>query len=299
MGIVDKIKSDAKKTGGNKAKFIFASSGAKLRVRFLQDMDDGKEFIFHDSFTKGVNVPCRENFGDDCPLCGDDELRTRSMYAWSVFDYEANEVRVFMFAVNQCSPLQALAAMYETFGTLMDRDYVIKVSGQQKDKVCSVIPMDKAKFRNEKAKPFSESALKKMVNKAYPFDSDENEDEDGDDTAETKKAKKSKSQKEETDEKPNNKKVKPAESKKKKNSKEEDEEDDDYEIPFDGKEDEAEGDNDDDTADYEEMDLKELYLLCKKRGINVPTEKKSKRFYIAQLEEADEADEWDDEDDDE
>ena len=49
MGLVDKIKADAKKSGSNKGKFIYFREGTKLRVRFLQDMDDGMEVTFHDS----------------------------------------------------------------------------------------------------------------------------------------------------------------------------------------------------------------------------------------------------------
>ena len=40
MGLIDKIKADAKKSGGNKGKFIYIREGTKLRIRFLQDMDD-------------------------------------------------------------------------------------------------------------------------------------------------------------------------------------------------------------------------------------------------------------------
>ena len=143
MSLVDKIKSDVKKSGQNKSKFIYFREGTKIRVRFLNDMDDGMEVTFHDSYTKGINVPCQELFDRSCPLCDDDELRHRSQYIWSVYNYESNEVQLFMFPVNNCSPIPALMACYENYGTLTDRDYVISVSGKQQNKTFSVVPMDK------------------------------------------------------------------------------------------------------------------------------------------------------------
>lgn len=183
MGLVDKIKNDVKKSGQNRGKFIYFREGEKRRIRFLQDMDDGMEVTFHDSFKAGVNVPCQEAFGRSCEYCEDEDLRTRSLYLWSVWDYESKQVMIFMFPVNNCSPIPALMAMYENYGTLTDRDYVINVQGKQTEKTYSVVPMDKAKFRNDKAKPFSNSAVLKMIDKAYPVDDAQsaNENEDWDD----------------------------------------------------------------------------------------------------------------------
>lgn len=168
MGLLDKIKSDAQKSGQNKGKFIFFKEGEKRRIRFLSDMEDGLEIVFHDSFEAGINVPCQEIFGKRCIYCEEEGLRTRSQYAWSVYDYESKEVKILMYPMNNCSPLGAIAAMYETYGTLLDRDYVISVSGKQQNKTFSVVPMDKNKFRNDKAKPLSKSALLGILEKAYP-----------------------------------------------------------------------------------------------------------------------------------
>ncbi|MBR6606102.1 MAG: hypothetical protein IKK92_09630 [Prevotella sp.] len=259
-----------KKSGQNKGKFIYFREGNKQRVRFLTDMDDGMEVVFHDSFERSVNVPCQESFGRDCPYCGDDSLRTRSQYVWSVYNYETKEVQLFMFPVNNCSPIPALMAMYENYGTLTDRDYVISVSGKQQSKTFSVVPMDKVKFRNEKAKPYSEKAILKMLDKAFPSDLDDEDDD-------------------EYEEKP---KKKAPKSTGKKSKKHEVEEDDDYEDEDDSWE------EDDDKVDYSDMSPKELYELCKEREIKAAPKKPAK-FYINLLEEYDQAHEdWDDEDDD-
>lgn len=168
MSIVDAIKDQVKKSGTNKGKFLYFKSGTKVRVRFLVDMEDGYKFTFHDSFERSINTPCQELFGRDCPHCGDDSLRTRDQYCWPVWDYEANEVKLLLAPVNNCSPIPALVAMYDTYGTLIDRDYVITKQGSQQTTTYSVVPMDKVKFRNSNAKPFSESQILKLLDKAFP-----------------------------------------------------------------------------------------------------------------------------------
>lgn len=178
MSLLNKIKSDIKKSGSNKGKLIYLRDGDKKRIRFLEDLNDGHVFAFHDSFERNINVPCQELFGRDCPYCDDEGLRTRENYAWSVWDYDANEVKILMYPVNNYTPVPALVNMYETFGTLLDRDYMLSVTGKQQNKSFGVVNMDKAKFRNTKAKPYSEKALLKILDKAFPCEESEDNDED-------------------------------------------------------------------------------------------------------------------------
>lgn len=264
MGLVDNIKSDIKKAGTNKGKIMYFREGVKHRVRFLTDMDDGLEVTFHDNFERNINVPCQELFGRDCPHCDEEGIRTRSQYVWSVWDYDAKEVKLLMFPVNNCTPVPMLMAMYETYGNLIDRDYVISVTGKQQNKTFSVVPMDKVKFRNDKAKPLSKRAVLEIIDKAYPLDTDGDEEED-----------------ERPVKKRNTNKVKVS---KKQADDWEDEEDDEQEEQ---------------EVAYESMSAKELYQLCKERKIDaVP--KKSSKYYINLLEEYDKAqDDWDDEEDEE
>lgn len=281
MGLVDKIKQDVKKSGTNKGKFMYFREGVKTRIRFLTDMDDGMEVLFHDSFSDGINVPCQEVFDRDCPYCNGDEeiegLRTRSQYIWSVYDYDSKEVKLFMFAVNNCSPVPALMAMYENYGTLTDRDYIISVSGKGTEKSFSVVPMDKVKFRNEKAKPFSNKAILKMLDKAFPFD-DTEEDDDEEEAPKRKMKKKSQAKK--------------TSSKKEPELEYDNDEDDDYDNSWD--EDEGK-----EELDYSEMSAKELYNLCKDRDIDV-LQRKSAKYYIKQLEDYDKAkDDWGEDEEDE
>lgn len=270
MSLIDKIKADVKKGGQNKRKFTYFKEGQKQRIRFLQDMDEGMEIPFHDSYELGINVPCQELFDRECPYCDDESLRTRNQYVWSVYNYEAKEVQLFMYAVNNCTPIPALMAMYENYGTLTDRDYVISVTGKAQNKTYSVVPMDKVKFRNTKAKPYSNKAVLQMIDKAYPCEATEDEEEDD----EALKRKKKKATK------------KPA-----KKVVEEPEEENDYDS-------EEEWDEEESENDYSSMTPLKLYKLCKEREIEAE-KKKPAKYYINLLEEYDNAqEEWGEEDED-
>lgn len=191
MGILDDIKSDVKKTGQSKGKLFFVKEGQKARIRFLQDMDEGIKIKFHDSYEKSINVPCKEEYGKECDYCEQEGLRTRDLYCWSVWDYENKEVKLFLFAVNNCSPLPAIAALYESYDTLVDRDYVLSVTGKAQNKSYTVVPQDKAKFRNDKAKPYSKKKVLELIKQAFPDDND-NSDDDYEEEKKSKKQSKSK-----------------------------------------------------------------------------------------------------------
>ena len=268
MSILDKIKKDIKNSGKNKGKILYFKDGVKKRVRFLCEFDDGTEVKWHDSYKNGINTPCLEFFGKHCKYCSDSDLRTRSQYLWSVWDYDANEVKILLGAVNNCSPIPSLASFYENYGTMLDRDYIIEQKGSGTSKTFSVVPCDKVKFTNKKASALSESAIKDILKKAY-IDS-EDDDEEEDELFEKPKAKvKSKSKKDE-------------------------DEDDGIEWSTPG-----ENSDDEDEIDYSSMSAKELYKLCKEREIDVEQKMKEK-YYITKLKEADKAkEEWDDGEEDE
>lgn len=299
--MLDKIKQDAQKSGQNKGKFIFFKEGEKKRIRFLSDMEDGIEVVFHDSFEAGINVPCQEIFGRSCDYCDESDLRTRSQYAWSVWDYESKEVKILMYPMNNCSPLGAIAAMFETYGTLLDRDYVITVQGKQQNKTFSVVPMDKNKFRNDKAKPLSRQKFLDILDKAYPDENSSSRDED--DEPKVKKSKKSNKSDDLDYSEMSAKELynlcddRGIEAEPKMKPK--------YYIDLLEEYDEENSGNDDwedednEEVDYSEMSAKELYKLCQERDIEA-LPKKPEKYYINLLKENDEAhDDWEDEEDEE
>lgn len=266
MGLLSELKQDIKKSGSSKGKMLFFPEGEKVRVRFLNDVDDGFKIPFHDSFAMGINVPCQTIYDRECEYCEDEELRHRDLYAWSVYVIEQNEVKILLSAANAFSPLPALVGMYEEYGTLTDRDYIITKTGKGTSQSYSVVPSDKSKFRNKKAKPFSEAKLLELIDKAFPADNDDEDEE----------------------EKPKKKKDK-AKNKKKPSKKEEEYDEDDFE------EDEE---DEDEELDYNDLNAKELYKLCIEREIDVKPKKK-KEYYIEKLEAADNAEYEEDEEDEE
>lgn len=253
------IKSEITKSGINKGKFMFFKEGTKARIRFLTEFEDGLEIEFHNSYEQGINVPCQEQFGRDCPYCDMNNIKTRKLYVWSVYDYESKEVKLLMFAANNCSPVPTLANIYETKGTLLDRDYTIIQNGKGTNKSFTVLPEEKLKFR-VKAKPMSDSAIMKAIDKAYPSDNNEDFEE------EENKSKKKKTK-----------------SKPKKETEEVEDEWDEEEI-----------------EDYESMKPQELYKLCKERNIDCKQRKSKEYYIDLLEEtdeEESESDEWDEEDD--
>lgn len=127
-----------------------------------------------------------------------ENIKTRKLYAWSVYDYESKEVKLLMFAANNCSPVPTLAVLYENNGTLLDRDYTIIQSGKATNKSFTVVGENPLKFRI-KVKPMSDSAIMKAIDKAYPSDNNEDFEEEGNKSKKKKTKLKPKKESEEVD----------------------------------------------------------------------------------------------------
>jgi hypothetical protein len=288
MGLIDDIKNDVRKSGTNKKKVTYFKPGVKVRIRFLEEMDDGMKILFHDSFDQGVNFPCQELYDRECDRHEDETLRHRNNYVWSVWNYDTKEVELLLGPVNNYSPIPLLMGMHDAYSTIMDRDYVITKNGKGTDQTWAVVPMDKSKFRNEKAKPLSEAKTLSVLDKAFPCDTEE---EDEDYKSKSKKKKKQAAEEDDDDEDYVPKK------KAKKKPVDDDDDEDDEEAPR--KKKKVVPDEDDDEEDeaprkkrkakkpdYEDMTARELYDECVERDINVKP-RKDEEYYIEKLEEDD------------
>lgn len=307
-GLLSAIKKDVERTGQNKGKLFYVKTGTKARVRFLDDMDNGHIIKIHDRWEPQLSALCKKNFDEDaeCQYCEMEGVRLRDFYCWHIWDYENSEIKLFIYPANNCSPVPMLVAMFENYGTITDRDYSVGRSGTGTNTTYSVIPLDKSKFRNEKAKPYSEKEFWKIIKGAYS----DSENEDTEDDEEDEKPTKVKSKKaDDWDDEESPAKVsyedmtakelynlcldrdidtesrltcesyikllKKADAKVKQDS-----------PPWD---DEA-------KDDYSKMSAKELFELCKQRRIPVEARKEPK-YYIVKLDKYDEENS-DDEDDD-
>lgn len=181
MSILNEIKKGVASSGSNKGKVIFIAKDSKKRVRFLTNVEDAIKIKMHDSFDKGINAICQKILGKKCPYCKDDSIRTRDAYVFSVWDPDSKEVKIFVGYANNFNPLPNLVAMYETYGTLLDRDYVLQRDGGGTNTRYSVVPMDKVKFKNTKAKPYTKKKLIEILDKAYPVGDDDSDDDDYED----------------------------------------------------------------------------------------------------------------------
>lgn len=261
MGLIDDIKNDVRKSGTNKGKIAYFKPGNKVRIRFLQELDEGIKVLFHDSFDAGINYPCQELYDRECKHHDDSDVRHKDQYVWSVWDYESKEVKLLMGKVNSCSPVPQLVGFYETYGTIVDRDYVITKTGQGTNQTWAVVPMDKVTFKNSAAKPFSKTKTMSILDKAFPAEDGEDEEEE-------------------------------AVPKKRKKATVADDDDDDDDTPVKSKKKPKKA-----SDDYEDMTPRELYSLCMGKELTVKP-RQSEEYYIKRLKAAAAAEEEDDEDED-
>lgn len=199
--LIKEMKEAVAKSGSSKKEILYFGADSSHRVRFLQELDSGYSIEFHSNWDPQIFTPCKDPVDHgDCELCKDG-IALQEQYVWSVWDYDSNAVRLLMFKATGISPIPGLIEMYEEFGTILDRDYKIKKVGKGMGGSYVVTPLDKSKFRNTKAKPFSEKMVKELISKAFPSENTDTDDEDDDvdnEVVETKKSKKvSKKQKKE------------------------------------------------------------------------------------------------------
>lgn len=187
MGLVDKMKERIKNSGTSKREVLYFAPDSKRRIRFLTELDAGEEFIFHSSYNRGINSLCAETYGKACPLCSDEDVTTVTNYAFSVYDYDSDSVKILLFKATGISPIPAFIEYFENYGTMLDRDYIVKKVGKGISGSFVVTPCDREKFKNSKAKPFGKETIIKLLAKAFPLPSDLVDDEEGEDEAPKKK----------------------------------------------------------------------------------------------------------------
>lgn len=204
MSLIDKMKERIKNSGTNKKEVLYFAPDSKKRIRFLQELDQGSEYIFHSNYNRGINSLCAESYGKACELCSDEEVSTVTNFAFSVFDYDTSSVKILLFKATGISPIPAFIEYFDNYGTIMDRDYIVKKVGKGVGGSFVVTPCDKEKFKNNKLKPYGEKTLTNIIAKAFPipaeFVNDEVEDDDEEVKPKVKKKKQKKSLREKFEE---------------------------------------------------------------------------------------------------
>jgi hypothetical protein len=181
--LVDMIKDKIKKgnSGGSVGNTFYLKDGMKKRVRFVSDFEDGIPVLFHSKWGD-FNTPCLKYYGQKCPHCNskDKDVKHVESYAWTVYNHEDKKRQLFIYKANQFSPVPDMIAFYESYGTLLDRDYVISKIGEKLATSYTTVPMDKERFKKKDIEAFTNKEIFEMLKAIYGQDMDL-KDEDIDD----------------------------------------------------------------------------------------------------------------------
>ena len=196
--LIAEMKAKIAASGTSKKEILYFGKDSVKRVRFLQELDTGYVFEFHNDWAANILELCKDpEDHENCPLC-EQGIKIYENFAWSVWDYDSNSVRILLFKANGVSPIPSFIEMYEEFGTIMDRDYKIKKVGQGQGGSFVVTPLDKERFNNKKAKPFTKKQMQEILDKAYAkqeVEDDEDEEEDEEEVTSKKSKKQAKKKK--------------------------------------------------------------------------------------------------------
>lgn len=191
--LISEMKAKIAASGSSKKEILYFPKDSVHRIRFLQELDGGYMFQFHNDFDAGIFELCKDPEDHEaCELCKNG-VKILEHFVWSVWDYDSNSVRLILFKANGISPIPSFIEMYEEFGTIMDRDYKIKKVGQGQGSSFVVTPLDKERFSNKKAKPYSEKEVNDIFAKAYAKAKVDVDEDDEEEDEKPKKKKKEKS----------------------------------------------------------------------------------------------------------
>ena len=189
MSVIDNMKKKIETTGGNKKEILYLKADSKVRIRFLEEMTDGHEFEMFNNYNAGI-AALVTNPNQSIEIDGE-ACQKYTLYAYSVWDYENSAVKILFYKATGITPLPQFIEFYETYGTVMDRDYIIKKVGKGPSGDITIVPADKTPFKNKKAKAYTQKELVKILSSAYPMPagSDDSEDDEEEEEAPKKKTK--------------------------------------------------------------------------------------------------------------
>ena len=175
--MVERIKNNIARSGKGIRNFIRVRGGSKVKVRFISDFDEAIQVREHDKWGKLGPTPCLKfHFKKECEFCKVSDVRTRDLFAWTVYDYINKEKKILKFTATTNSVVNQFLSAYDTYGTLLDRDFVISRRGTRLDTVYTAMPLDKRKFK-KKIKPFTEDEIiEKCIEFSGEIEYDEIED---------------------------------------------------------------------------------------------------------------------------
>ena len=182
---LDDLKAAIKKSGRSMRGIFYLRENERARIRFLDDLEENVEVKWHSKFVKGdraagVDTPCLEHFGLECPYCNEEVegVRNQERYAWTIYNYENDEVQIFIYGVTRNSPISSIAAYAEEYGNITDRDYVIAQHGERTDKTFTIVPKEKSTFKNSRVKALTEAQIMERLRLAYNIEEPKKDEDD-------------------------------------------------------------------------------------------------------------------------
>lgn len=148
--------------GGIPAGILFIPSDGLKRLRLLSEFDQGIAIIMHDRFKVMFPQPCLKYYGEDCPFHGSD-FKTKTWYAWTVYDYENGEKKIGLWKTTLNSPVEQLMDLYDSNGTIMDRDVEMRKVGTGPKTRVKVKALPPAPFEGKLSKPIPEEKVMEIV----------------------------------------------------------------------------------------------------------------------------------------
>lgn len=194
-GLIEQMKEKIAKSGSSKKDILYFGKDTQKRIRFLQELDEGYVFEFHNNWDPSIFELCKDpEDHENCKLC-EEGISLQDQYVWSVWDYDSSSVKLIQFKATGLTPIPAFIEMYEEFGTILDRDYKVKKVGQGQGASYVVTPLDKERFKNSKAKAMSRKQVKEILENAWQPKEITTDEDDDDEEEEESKAKNSKDKK--------------------------------------------------------------------------------------------------------
>jgi hypothetical protein len=170
-GITETIRkslSEGSSGGGMPDELLLVQRDGAKMVRFLAEFDKAVPVIMHDKWEILRPQPCLKYYDEPCPVHVE-AFRSVTWYVWTVWDYESQSKRVAMWKPTLASPVEDLLDLFDTNGTIMDRDIELRRMGTGTKSRWKIRAQAPTPFEGKLSKPFSEEKtieiLKGLVTK--------------------------------------------------------------------------------------------------------------------------------------
>lgn len=179
-----KLLEDSEKGGGSMPdEMMFIPEDGEKEVRFLTEFDEPVPVMMHDAFGKMFPQPCLQYYEKKCPLHVK-PIRTSEQYAFTVYDYEMEQKKIYLIKATRNSILEWLLDQFDENGTITDRDIKIirKGKGKKTHYVAKEMQHKPTKFEGKSKVAFTQDhifkVLEEMVNVKKLSDLNGRDDED-------------------------------------------------------------------------------------------------------------------------